>query len=314
MHRSRPRVERIDRAWLARAPLPEPEEGGDKEERGRVLVVGGSREMAGAVVLAANAALRAGAGKLQIATAASVASLVGALVPEARVFPFRERKDGGPDEREGRAIADRAKEVQAVLVGPGMIGEVAPFLDAFVTALARARTKPVLVLDADPLAWLARPANRRKLHALGERAIVTPHAGEMATLLGVSKGDVTRARPEIAARAASELRAVVALKGEATYVATPHGDRVLENRAGNVGLATSGSGDTLAGVVTGLAARGADPLRATAWAVHLHARAGDALAARQGELGFLARELLAELPSVMNALAKAPRVRAGSRR
>jgi NAD(P)H-hydrate repair Nnr-like enzyme with NAD(P)H-hydrate dehydratase domain len=102
--------------------------------------------------------------------------------------------------------------------------------------------------------------------------------------------------------AVTKLGAVVALKGRETLIAAPASGNVYCNRAGNVGLATSGSGDTLSGVITGLAARGSTPFQAAVWGVYLHARAGDALARRMGSLGFLARELLAEIPPLMAKL------------
>jgi ADP-dependent NAD(P)H-hydrate dehydratase len=113
-----------------------------------------------------------------------------------------------------------------------------------------------------------------------------------------------------ARRAAVSLGAIVALKGAETFIAAPDG-RAFCNRAGNVGLATSGSGDMLAGLIAGLAARGAEPLKAATWGVHLHGLAGDALAKSMGGLGFLARELLAEIPPLMARL-DGGRVRARS--
>ena len=93
------------------------------------------------------------------------------------------------------------------------------------------------------------------------------------------------------------------LKGRETFVASP-GGKVFVNRAGSVGLATSGSGDVLAGVIAGLVARGAEPARAAAWGVYLHALAGERLARRVGPLGFLARELPAEIPPLMAELSR----------
>jgi len=104
-----------------------------------------------------------------------------------------------------------------------------------------------------------------------------------------------------ARRAAAELRAVVALKGAETYIATPDGTAYCY-RSENIGLATSGSGDTLSVVIAGLAARGAEPAQAAAWGVYLHGAAGARLSERVGQVGFLARELLAEIPPLMAQL------------
>lgn len=278
-----------------RLALPQPDEEGDKEERGRVLVVGGAVEMPGAIILAATAALRAGAGKLQIATCSSIASLVGATVPESRVFALPETAHGGIAPRAATILSEHAAQAQAVVVGPGMVDEeaVARLLKKMLPDMEHA----MLVLDAAALLPLAGDA--QMLHALRGRVVITPHAGEMAKISGVTKASVEADPLASARKAARELRAVVALKGRETFIVAPDGSAYV-NRAGNVGLATSGSGDTLSGLIAGLGARGAAPLQAAVWGVYLHARAGDRLARRMGRLGFLARELLAEVPRLMS--------------
>lgn len=282
------------RGW----PLPQPDEEGDKEERGRVLVVGGARELPGAVILAATAALRAGAGKLQIATSRSIAQAVAVAVPEARVFALPETKAGAVAVSAATEIIKRAGEVNAVLIGPGMIDERA--IEQLVQKVLPRIGKATVILDAGALACFKD--SPQCLHNLGCKAVLTPHAGEMANMLDVSKASITREPLQTARKAASDLRAVVALKGAETFIAAPGNTKTYCNRTGNVGLATSGSGDTLSGIITGLAARGAAPLQAAVWGVYLHARAGDVLAKRLGRLGFLARELLAEVPALMSEL------------
>jgi hydroxyethylthiazole kinase-like uncharacterized protein yjeF len=279
-------------------PLPQPDKEGDKEERGRVLVVGGSAGMPGAVILAATAALRAGAGKLQIATCRSIAQSVAVAVPEARVFALPETRAGAVALSAADEISERAGRVNAVLIGPGMIDEDA--VARLVRKVLPHVGEVVVVLDAAALSCFAEAP--QLLHGLGCKAVLTPHAGEAATMLGVGKGEVT-GDPLAAARAAARgLRAVVAVKGAETFITAHNSSKSYRNRAGNVGLATSGSGDTLSGIITGLAARGATPLQATVWGVYIHARAGDVLAKRMGRLGYLARELLAEVPVLMSQL------------
>lgn len=282
------------RAWA----LPQPDAAGDKEARGRVLVVGGAPEMPGAVILAATAALRAGAGKLQIATCRSIAQVVGAAVPEARVFALPETKAGAIAASAAAAIAERANDVQAVLVGPGMVDENA--VRRLMKGLLPRLESPVVVLDAAALSCVTD--DERCLHGLNRQVVLTPHAGEMAMMLGISKEEIEGAPQEKAQQAARALRAVIALKGAETFICAPVGGKAYCNRTGNVGLATSGSGDTLSGIIAGLAARGAAPLQAAAWGVYLHGRAGNSLARRMGQLGFLARELLAEIPRLMSGL------------
>jgi ADP-dependent NAD(P)H-hydrate dehydratase len=288
----------ITRSLLRRWPLPQPDDGGDKEERGRVLIVGGASEMPGPVILAATAALRAGAGKLQIATCRSVAQIVAATVPEARVFALPETKAGAISPSAAPEIAARAKEVSAVLIGPGMIDEkaVSRLMKTMLPRIGRV----AVILDAAALSCFRD--SPQFLSKLDCRAALTPHAGEMAKLLGVSKEAITREPLETARRAARDLCAVVALKGAETFIAAFRSSNTYCNRAGNVGLATSGSGDVLSGIIAGLAARGAPLFQAAVWGVHLHALAGEQLAKKMGRLGYLARELSGEVPALMSEL------------
>ena len=131
--------------------------------------------------------------------------------------------------------------------------------------------------------------------------VLTPHAGEMAHLTGLPK-EAVAAEARARARAASDAwHAGVVLKGATTWIAFP-GEPDWRHGGGDVGLATSGSGDTLAGLVGGLAARGVALLDAALWGVRLHALAGERLAARHGRLGYLARELGEEVPAAMHTL------------
>ena len=288
-------VRRLDRdLLLADFPLPAVDEDGDKEDRGRLLVVGGSRELAGAVLLAAVAGLRAGAGKLQIATAASIATHVAVAVPEARVIGFQETEEGCLAPAGAEALLDLAGSAQAVAIGCGL--QHGPPLDALLDALLARRLDVPLVLDAAVLGSLA--PRSAALGAWPGGATVLPHAREMARLLEIEAGEVER-DPLLAARTAADRFGVVALvKGPCSYLADPRG-RAFRFDGGGVGLATSGSGDTLAGIVAGLAARGADPLTAALWGVYLHGEAGRNLSARVGRIGFLARELLDEVPGLL---------------
>lgn len=278
-------------------PLPSHDDGGAKEARGTVLVVGGSVEVPGGALLAAVGALRAGAGKLQIATVQSAAVGMGLHVPEALVMGLPETDEGGIAPEAVERVARRAVRADAVLVGPGMMDPDAT--TAFVAALLPRLDGQALVLDAGALAGLR--AQRDALRAHAGRTVITPHAGEMARLLDVSR-ETIEADPASAARqTAALLGCTVVMKGASTHVVTPAGETWLFE-GGTVGLATSGSGDTLAGVVTGLAARGAAPLWAAIWGVYLHGTAGCRLMDRHGGVGFLARELLAEIPGLMAEL------------
>lgn len=284
----------VGEALLRGWPLPVPR-GGDKNARGSVFVVAGAPQMPGAAILCATAALRAGAGKLQIGTCASVAAHVGSAVLEALVVGLDETPSGAIALASARTIAEHANDADALVIGPGLVDEAASA--ALIAAVAGELDVPA-VIDAAALACLRERADA--IARLGARAILTPHAGEMATMLQCPRDEIEANPQACARRAASTFRAVVALKGETTYIADP-GGALYRNDHGDVGLATSGSGDVLAGIIGGLLARGVEPLRAAIWGVYLHAKAGEALAKRIG-MGFLARELPAEVPPLMRAL------------
>ncbi len=293
------------RAW----PLPMPSTDGDKEQRGHVLILGGSREMPGAVILAATAALRAGAGKLTIATGASVAQLVALALPEARVIGLAETGQGGFTSEAVGMLDPLADKVNAILIGPGMQDEAATaaLVRALLPRLCGSDVK--VVLDACAMGILLSPDEDDHDGAgaapfrFEQPVILTPHAGEMAHLTGESKEDIGAEPDRHAAQAARRWNAVVTLKGARTLVIAPDGAR-WQHEGGNVGLAISGSGDTLAGIIAGLAARGATLPQAACWGVALHARAGELLAERFGILGYLAREIPNEIPALMESFAR----------
>jgi len=288
----------LDDAALKAWPLPRPSHDDDKEARGRVLVIAGSAEVPGAAVLAGEAALRAGAGKLVVGTAASIALLVAQQLPEARVIALTEDDDGASRPEGVERLDESLAQARSVLVGPGMAAGASTV--RFVQALLGRLTGQAVLLDAAAMD-VVRDASNGVLPFAGNVAM-TPHAGEMAHLSRQDKGSIESDPAEQARIAATTWGAVVALKGACTWIAAPDG-RLWRHARGNPGLATSGSGDVLAGLVAGLMARGAPVEQALSWGVALHARAAERLAARIGPLGFLARELGVEVPSLMTALA-----------
>lgn len=293
---------RLLRGW----PLPEPDAEGDKSARGLVVCVGGAVELPGAIVLAGTAALRAGAGTVRIGTLRSLAVSVGIAVPEALVFGLRETRAGGIAAAEAETIADRAERARSLLIGPGLADAEASGA-LLRRLLPRLRQPGVVILDARALDGVADMPDL--VRRCSPTAVLTPHAGEMARLLGVDRSEVEADPLGLARQVADRFGAVVALKGAATYVVEPAGDAYCYQE-GQVGLATSGSGDTLAGVIAGLAARGASPAQAAVWGVYLHGEAGNRLTQQVGQVGFLARELLAEVPRVMAGLTSRTATRA----
>ncbi|MBA2962603.1 MULTISPECIES: NAD(P)H-hydrate dehydratase [Ramlibacter] len=283
----------LDAGALRDWPLPALSDDADKEARGQLLVVAGSREIPGAALLAATAALRMGAGKLVIATGESVATGLALAMPEARVIGLPETPAGGFRLDGIERLEASLEGANAILVGPGMMetAATAAFARGLLPLLAGRR----LVLDAAAMdAAMAGP--------FPEPVLLTPHAGEMAHLTGAGKQAVLADPATAAWEAARRWNAVVAVKGAATVLATPDG-RCWRHEGGNCGLATSGSGDTLAGAIAGLCARGATLEQACAWGVVLHAQAGDRLAARRGAVGYLAREIPDAMLEALNAIA-----------
>ena len=259
------------------------------------MVIGGASEVPGALLLAGVAALRVGAGKLQLAAPRSVAPSLAVAVPEARVYALPESGDGFLDRRSGTRAGDCASTADVILIGPGMLNEDATrgFMDEILRKVADRQ----VVIDA-----LALTALRDKRYRFTEETsvVLTPNVAEMARVTGEKPEAISADPLGVATNVARDLNVVVALKGPETFIATPYGE-VFRYTEGDVGLATSGSGDVLAGALLGLLARGATLDQAAVWATYLHGAAGNRLAKRMGPLGFLARELSEEIPALMNA-------------
>jgi len=289
-----PRSIEVDRKLLVAWKLPMPGSDGDKEDRGRLLIVAGSSDVPGAAILAANAALRAGVGKLTIATEEPLA--VAQSVPEARIVRFGwERRD------RRRAAAHPPRDAfDAILVGPGL--QRSAGVARCATHALTTHPAAMVVLDAGALtAEVAARLPSPRTHGT-VRCILTPHAGEMASLLGTTKQAVEAAPEATALDFAARHDVALVLKGATTWIAMR--GRLWRHAANNVGLAASGSGDALAGIIAALAARGAAAEQACAWGVALHAMAGASLVRRHGALGILAREIAHEIPAIMNAISR----------
>jgi hydroxyethylthiazole kinase-like uncharacterized protein yjeF len=279
------------RSWR----LPEP--AGDKNSRGSILVIGGSAETLGAVLLAAEAAMRAGAGKLQVATAGSVARVVAAALPEALVRALPETDGGAVRADAADTVRDLAEAADAVLIGPGMADTEQA--QEFGARLLPHLEGPV-ALDALGLACVT--ADDTCLHHLGGRAVLTPNPLELAHTLHVDQKEIDEDPAGATVDLAGRARAVVGLGGVTSWIATPDG-RLWRDDSGAAGLGVSGSGDVRAGITGGLLARGADPAQAAVWAAYLHGRSGERLASSVGRLGFLARELPPEIPRALAEIA-----------
>lgn len=275
-------------SWLETNPLPDPFSTDNKEERGRVLVMGGSTQVPGAAWLSARAALHAGAGKLHIATTAATALALAAQLPEAMVTALQ-ADTRGEIARLNPTIRAAAAKADAVLVGPGMAAQNPKSrLVANLVSLARS----ACVLDAGAISgWKA-------LTDASVVGVVTPHTGEMAAAAGLTREEVETRPLQIAREFARAAKCVVVMKGVPTYIVDTDG-AALEYHVAAPGLGTSGSGDVLAGLIAGLVARGAEPRTAAAWGVWLHGESGRTLGERIGPVGYLARDISPEVPRLM---------------
>lgn len=289
------KVRPLDSDWLRAYPLPVPDNVADKNSCGRVLAIGGCTTVPGGIQLTAEAALRAGAGKIQVATVASAALALGIAMPEVVVFALPETGAGESALRSARPLSGLLGRRDAVVAGPAMSDAKASSL---ITRHLLALCEAQLVLDAAVLMDLSSHADR--LRSLARPAVLTPHIGELAAMLACDAAKIEQDRLGAVQAASDRFGAVCVLKGPTSLIAAP-GAEVFAYAAGWAGLATGGSGDVLAGIVAGLCARGAEPLDATVWAVWLHGEAGRRCAEQMGPIGFLARELLAHLLGLMCA-------------
>jgi hydroxyethylthiazole kinase-like uncharacterized protein yjeF len=283
-------AEPLTRDSLRAFPLPKVEDGG-KETKGRILVIAGCRSMPGAAILAATAAMRAGAGKLQIATAQSIGANVATAMPEALVIGLPEDDRGGLSPSAIGTIAAKAQDVTAIVAGPGM--ETSDTCERIAATLLA--TPAAIALDAALLRKLEPSDGRRSSDGLPN---LLPHAGELASLLDCDEAEVERDPLASGLKAARRYHANVLVKGVESLVVTPDG-RAWRFTGGAPGLGVSGSGDVLAGIVGGLMSRGADPLTALLWSVLLHGEAGERLSRNIGPIGFLAREIPGEIPGLL---------------
>lgn len=291
---SRPAPEVVTPHLLRGWPLPPLQ--AEKDARGRLLVVGGSRSNPGGVLLAAESAMRVGAGKVRVATVRSTAVHVAVALPEAWVVGLAESEDGQLAPGAAGTVAELAQECDAVLVGPGM---GSPEAAGRLASRGLAETGTPAVVDA--LALAAVTEDHQVLSHLAGRAVLTPNWRELSRTLGWEESKVEDDAREAALRLAARTSCCVQAGGPVTWTADPDG-RSWRGAVGGPALGTSGSGDVKAGIVAGLLARGAEPAQAAVWGAHLHGSAGDRLSASLGPTGFLARELAAQVPQVLAEL------------
>jgi NAD(P)H-hydrate epimerase len=268
---------------------------GHKGTYGRVLVIGGSLGMSGAISLTGKAALRSGAGLVQLAVPAPCLPMVAGFEPSYMTAPLPADEQGRIDASARERLLELADTATVVAVGPGLGRSSA--IDQIVAWLYKDLNKP-LVVDADGLNALADQPDVLPQHQ-GER-VLTPHPGEFARLINRSTRDVQAEREGLASEFAARHGVVLVLKGHRTFITD--GKRGVQNTTGNPGMATGGSGDVLTGIIAGLAAQGLSAFDAAHLAVHVHGLAGDLAVRELSEVSLIASDLLDWLPTAFKAL------------
>jgi len=263
---------------------------------GHVLVVAGSGGGTGAAYLTSQAAALSGSGLVTLAVGRSIFPIMASKLTEVMVRPFFETKDWSLSLIAEKDIINFSDKADVLAVGPGISQNKET--QGLVRNLIAKIEKPV-VLDADGIN--ACVGHIDVLRAAKSRLILTPHAGEMARLIGQDIKYIGQNRKDVALKFAAEYNTVLVLKGHGTVVAGPKGD-IYINETGNPGMATGGSGDVLTGIISSFIGQGVGPFEAAVLGVYFHGLAGDMAVREKGALSLIATDLLNKLPEVLKAL------------
>jgi hydroxyethylthiazole kinase-like uncharacterized protein yjeF len=276
--------------------IPDRPKDGHKGTFGTAVVLAGSLGLTGAAYLSSTAAARAGAGMVRLLVAEGVYPILAGKCTEVMATPIPEVAPGAAGHTALQAVLRHLESAAAAVIGPGLGRDGSTW--RLVSDLLGQLRVPA-VLDADALNALAD--NQRLLKRVKGDRVLTPHPGEMARLVKKATADVQADRSGVAAKAAAEWGVVVVLKGAKTVVAAPDG-RLSVDPHEVPALASGGTGDVLSGIIGGLLAQKLDPFAAAVTGVYVHAEAGRRVAARLGDSGLLASDLLLEIPVVMQTL------------
>jgi len=282
----------VTRGLVRRAP------DAHKGDTGHLLVIAGSTGKTGAAVMTCEAAMRTGAGLVSLGAPAGLNTVLETMLVEVMTTPLSETETGALSQKAGNQIEGLLQGKRCLAIGPGLGTDADT--GRLVHRLLAGCDIP-LVIDADGLNLVA--GRTGLLEKLKAPAVLTPHPGEMARLTGMSTADVQRDRVACARNFAAATGTIVVLKGAATVIAAP-GGKVHVNPTGNPGMASGGMGDVLTGIIAGLITQGYAPEMSAVAGVYLHGAAADALAASGTPVGYLASELLDQVPEQLGRLLK----------
>lgn len=284
-------METIEEQYL-KDVLPPKKKSSNKGSVGTLLAVCGSFGMAGAAVMAAQAALKSGAGLLKMTMPKSIYSICAGYIPQAVFIPMEETEKGTLSRNNLDKIISEIESCTAVMVGCGL--NIDEDVEALVCEIIRHSAKPIII-DADGINVVAKHVN--VLKEAKAPIVLTPHPGEMARLLGCRIADVQNDRLNVAKEFAMENNVTLVLKGANTIIASPNG-KCMVNTTGNSGMSKGGSGDVLAGMLGAFVSQGADMFNSAAAAVFCHGKAGDITAQELGMLSMQPTDLISRLPFV----------------
>ncbi len=267
-----------------------------KGSTGHLFVIAGSPGKTGAAALTSLSAMRTGAGLVTLGIPAGLNSVLESQVREVMTLPLSETEDGLLHESSEQTILVFLKNKKCLAIGPGL-GTALRTRTHFFKILQNVGI-PV-VIDADGITMLAE--NKKILSSLHVPVILTPHPGEMAKLMNTTPSEIQKDRIAVSRAFALEHNVHLVLKGAGTVIAHPDGT-VYINPTGNPGMASGGMGDVLTGMIAGLLTQGYSPEAATHLGVWLHGSAADSMTQKKGVIGFLASDVMEEIPAQISLL------------
>ena len=292
-------TEKIITKEYAKTLLPKREQNSNKGSFGSVLNISGSINYRGAAFLSTKAALKTGAGYVELASINEVINSVSFLCPEAVFIPL-EQKNSTIKDSEYKKILELLPKIKVLLFGCGLSSmnkdqtEIEEFTKNLLENIKD--IKIPVIIDADGLNIISR----LKITELPQKTIITPHPMELSRLLNVEVSEIQKCRTKYAKIAAEKYNSVVVLKGQNTVITD--GEKVFVNKTGNSALAKAGTGDVLAGIISGLCAQGANYFDAAVLGVYIHGLAGEIASEQLTQYGVNASELIDFIPNAINEI------------